>query len=72
MTNKEALNLLSRNKSVFQYDTDMLIAIDLAIDALKYVSGETSFSYDEKWLAAQNRYKSEKPDADEWRCNGAL
>ena len=72
MTNKEALNLLSRNKSVFQYDTDMSIAIDLAIDALKYVSGETSFSYDEKWLAAQARYKSEKPDADEWRCNGAL
>lgn len=72
MTNKEALNLLSRNKSVFQYDPDMLIAIDLAIDALKYVSGETSFSYDEKWLAAQNKYKSEKPDADEWRCNGAL
>lgn len=72
MTNKEALNLLSQNKSVFQYDTDMSIAIDLAIDALKYVSGETSFSYDEKWLAAQNKYRSEKPDADEWRCNGAL
>lgn len=72
MTNKEALNLLSRNKSVFQYDTDMSIAIDLAIDALRYVSGETSFSYDEKWVAAQNKYKSEKPDADEWRCNGAL
>lgn len=72
MTNKEAQNLLSRNKSVFQYDTDMSIAIDLAIDALKYVSGETSFSYDEKWLAAQNRYKSKQPDPDEWKCNGAL
>ena len=72
MTNKDALNLLLRNKSVFQYDTDMSIAIDLAIDALKYVSGETSFSYDEKWLAVQNRYKSDKPDPDEWRCNGAL
>ena len=72
MTNKEALNLLSRNKSVFQHDTDMSTAIDLAIDALKYVSGESTFSYDEKWLAAQNKYKSEKPDADEWRCNGAL
>lgn len=72
MTNKEALNLLSQNKSVFQYDTDMSIAIDLAIDALKYVSGESTFSYDEKWLAAQSRYKSMKPDPDEWRGNGAL
>ena len=36
------------------------------------VSGETIVRYNEKWLAAQNRYKSEQPDPDEWKCNGAL
>ena len=75
MTNKEAIRVLKAIKehpSMSVYLPDEYEALDLAIDALKYVSGETSFSYDEKWLAAQNKYKSEKPDADEWRCNGAL
>ena len=70
MTNEEALNLLIQNKSVFQNDVDMAIAIDLAIDALKYVSGETTIRYNEKWLAYQNRHKS--GDGAEWNCNGAL
>lgn len=35
MTNKEAINLISRNKSVFQYDTEMTKALNLAIKALE-------------------------------------
>ena len=35
MTNEEAINLISRNKSVFQYDTEMTKALDFAINALK-------------------------------------
>ena len=35
MTNEEAINLISRNKSVFQYDTEMTKALDLAIKALE-------------------------------------
>ena len=35
MTNQEAIDLLCRNKSVFQYDTEMCKAIDLAIKALQ-------------------------------------
>lgn len=35
MTNKEAINLIVRNKSVFQYDEAMTEALDLAIKALE-------------------------------------
>ena len=35
MTNEEAINLISRNKSVFQYDTEMTKALDIAIKALE-------------------------------------
>ncbi len=35
MTNKEAINLISRNKSVFQYDTEMTQALNIAIGAIK-------------------------------------
>ena len=35
MTSEEAINLISRNKSVFQYDTEMTEALNLAIQALK-------------------------------------
>lgn len=35
MTNKEAINLISRNKSVFKYDTKMTKALDLAIKVLE-------------------------------------
>lgn len=35
MTNKEAINLISRNKSVFKYDTDMTLALNIAIGAIK-------------------------------------
>ena len=34
MTNQEAINLISRNKSVFQHDAEMLMALDIAINAL--------------------------------------
>lgn len=34
MTNREAINLISRNKSVFQFDPAMLEALDLAIKVL--------------------------------------
>lgn len=37
MTNKEAINLISRNESVFQFDPAMLEALDLAIKALKEI-----------------------------------
>jgi len=37
MTNKEAINLIVRNKSVFQYDEEMKQALDLAIKALRRV-----------------------------------
>lgn len=42
MTNKEAINLISRNKSVFQYDEEMIKALDLAIKALKEMEGKTN------------------------------
>lgn len=35
MTNEEAQNLIARNRSVFQYDPEMLEALDLAIKALE-------------------------------------
>ena len=35
MKRKEAINLISRNMSVFQYDGEMLSALRLAIEALK-------------------------------------
>ena len=38
MTNTEAQNILERNRSVFQYDPEMLEALDKAIDALEYLS----------------------------------
>lgn len=34
MTNREAMNLISSNKTVFQYDAGMTEALDLAIKAL--------------------------------------
>lgn len=39
MTNKEAINLISRNKSVFKYDPEMIKALNLAIKALEEVKG---------------------------------
>ena len=38
MTKTEAIELIERNKSVFQYDDEMLQALELAIGALKYLS----------------------------------
>ena len=35
MTNEEAQNLIARNRSVFQYDPEMLEALDLATEALE-------------------------------------
>ncbi len=35
MTNTEAQNLIERNRSVFQYDPEMLEALDKAINALE-------------------------------------
>lgn len=35
MTNEEALNLICRNRSVFQYDPDMLQALAVAMGAIK-------------------------------------
>lgn len=37
MTNKEAINLISRNKSVFRYDAEMTEALNLAIKALETI-----------------------------------
>jgi hypothetical protein len=37
MTNTEAENLISRNKSVFKYDTEMTEALNLAIKALEFI-----------------------------------
>lgn len=37
MTNREAINLLSRNKSVFKYDPNMTEALDRAIKAFKFI-----------------------------------
>lgn len=36
MTNKESINLISRNKSVFKHDAEMTEALDLAIKALEF------------------------------------
>lgn len=48
MDNKEAINYLSKEgKSVFQSDTDMLQAIDMAIEALKEKpQGEWKYTHD--------------------------
>ena len=35
MTNQEAIDLIIRNKSVFQFDSDMLDALTVAIGAIK-------------------------------------
>lgn len=48
MTNEEAQNLIARNRSVFQYDPEMLEALDLAIKAL-----EKGDRYNEGYLAGQ-------------------
>lgn len=37
MTNKEAINLIVRNKSVFQYDEEMKKALALAIKTLEQI-----------------------------------
>ena len=37
ISNTEAENLLVRNRSVFQYDPEMLQAIDRAVKCLKFV-----------------------------------
>jgi len=37
MTNREAINLISRNKSVFQFDPSMTEALDRAIKAFKFI-----------------------------------
>lgn len=67
---KECLINHSKNGD-FKFDSELDTAIDLAIDALKYITNDTpKVSYNERWLAYQQR----KPDNDgaEWRCNGAL
>ena len=38
MTKTEAIELIERNKSVFQYDDEMLQALEVAIGALEYLS----------------------------------
>lgn len=38
MTNQDAINLISRNRSVFQHDPEMKEALDLAIRALDFIS----------------------------------
>lgn len=48
LSNKEAQNLIARNRSVFQYDPEMLEALDLAIKAL-----EKGDRYNEGYLAGQ-------------------
>ena len=45
MTNTEAQNLIARNRSVFQYDPEMLEALDLAIRALII---QSTFECDER------------------------
>ena len=46
MTNKEAIDLLCKNKSVFQHDPEMSNAIDLAIKALKNARPQGEFELD--------------------------
>ena len=67
---KECLIKHSKNGD-FKSDIELDTAIDLAIDALKYITNDTpKVQYNERWLAYQQR----KPDNNgaEWRYNGAL
>ena len=73
MDNEQAKECLIRHSKNgdFKSDIELDTAIDLAIDALKYVTNDTpKVSYNERWLAYQQR-KSDN-DGAEWRCNGAL
>ena len=57
MTNEEARNLIERNRSVFQYDPEMLEALDLAIKALRIVDIiDVTFKCDSNLLM----------DSDDW------
>ena len=40
MTNKEAINLIVRNKSIFRYDEEMKEALNLAIKALEFAESQ--------------------------------
>ena len=73
MTNKEAINLISRNKSVFQYDTEMTKALNLAIKALENERPQTigcfNCKHDYKRMTEEPcKYCNEK--FSEWQVEG--
>jgi len=58
MTNREAINQISRNKSVFKYDTAMLEALDFAIKALEErPQGEWVLQTHERFNSGNELYK---------------
>ena len=62
MTREEAINLISRNKSVFQHDKEMLEALDMAIRALKQVP-----KYRKKERRWKNLFLAVKKELDDSR-----
>ena len=63
MTNKEAINHISRNKSVFQYDTEMTETLNLAIKALENERPQTIGCFN-----CKHNYKTVKAEACKY-CN---